>query len=146
MMDCTPYRRRGFLVPNIPSVPETPVFYTECLRKRVAYTRSPSTVPNATSAKRRKTLPAPNFSNCQKREGHCKKRSPECRREQEITAKKFAMTPKATQCHSEKPRYPKATQCPQKVDITPLSKSKKPISELTGFLVVGRRIELLLRD
>ena len=63
-----------------------------------------------------------------------------------ITAKKFAMPSKATQCHSEKPRCPKATQCPQKVDITPLSKSKKPISELTGFLVVGRRIELLLRD
>ena len=42
-----------------------------------------------------------------------------------ITAKKFAMPPKATQCHSEKPRCPKATQCPQKVDITPLSKSKK---------------------
>ena len=49
MMDCTPYRRRGFLVPNIPSVPETPVFYTECIRKRVAYTRSPSTVPRVHS-------------------------------------------------------------------------------------------------
>ena len=46
-----------------------------------------------------------------------------------ITAKEFAMLPKATQCHSEKPRCPKATQCPQKVDITPLSKSKKPISK-----------------
>ena len=31
MMECTPYRRRGFLVPNIPSVPETPVFSTESL-------------------------------------------------------------------------------------------------------------------
>ena len=70
MMDCTPYRRRGFLVPNIPSVPETPVFYTECLRKRVAYTMRPSPVPNATSAKMRKTLPVPNFSNCQKRGDH----------------------------------------------------------------------------
>ena len=26
-----PYQRRGFPVPNIHSVPETPVFYTECL-------------------------------------------------------------------------------------------------------------------
>ena len=49
MMDCTPYRRRGFLVPSFPSVPKTPVFYTECLRKRVAYTRSPSTVPRVHS-------------------------------------------------------------------------------------------------
>ena len=49
MVDCTPYRRMGFLVPNIPSVPETPVFYTECIRKRVAYTRSPSTVPRVHS-------------------------------------------------------------------------------------------------
>ncbi len=32
MMGCTPYRRRGFLVPNITSVPECTVFYTECLR------------------------------------------------------------------------------------------------------------------
>ena len=49
MMDCTPYRRRAFLVPNFLSVPETPVFYTECIRKRVAYTRSPSTVPRVHS-------------------------------------------------------------------------------------------------
>lgn len=26
-----PYRRRGFLAPNIPSVPEKPVLRTECL-------------------------------------------------------------------------------------------------------------------
>ena len=31
MMDCTPYRRRGFLVPNISSVPKAPVFCTERL-------------------------------------------------------------------------------------------------------------------
>ena len=64
-------------------------FSTECIfrtpgaplryRASIPYTRRPSTVPNATSAKRRKTLPAPNFSNCRKREGHCKKRSPECK-------------------------------------------------------------------
>ena len=34
-----PYRRRVFPVPNIPSVPEKPVFYTECFRKCVAYRR-----------------------------------------------------------------------------------------------------------
>ena len=32
---------------------------------------------------RRKVLPAPNLSNCQKREGHCPEHVPECRREQE---------------------------------------------------------------
>ena len=31
------------------AVPKTPVFYTECIRKRVAYTRSPSTVPRVHS-------------------------------------------------------------------------------------------------
>ena len=34
-----PYQRRGFPVPNITSVPEKPIFYTECFRKRVAYHR-----------------------------------------------------------------------------------------------------------
>ena len=65
--------------------------------ERVAYTRRPSPVPNATSAKRRKTLPAPNFSNCQKRKGHCKKRSPERRREQENHSQKVC---NATQSYS----------------------------------------------
>lgn len=31
------------------AIPKTPVFCTECLRKRVAYTRSPSTVPRVHS-------------------------------------------------------------------------------------------------
>ena len=34
------YPRSLFLAPNISSVPEKPVFYTECLRKCVAYHRS----------------------------------------------------------------------------------------------------------
>ena len=34
-----PYRRRPFLVPNIPSVPKAPIFYTECFRRCVAYHR-----------------------------------------------------------------------------------------------------------
>ena len=97
------------------AVPKTPVFYTECLRKRVAYTRRPSPVPNATSAKRRKTLPAPNFSNCQKRKGHCKKRSPERRREQENHSQKVC---NATQSYSVtlgKASMPQSYSVPQKV-------------------------------
>ena len=35
------------------------------------------------ATERRKVLPAPNLSNCQKREGHCPEHVPECRREQE---------------------------------------------------------------
>ena len=136
---------------NASRTPGAPLRY----RASIPYTRRPSTVPNATSAKRRKTLPAPNSSNCQKRgEAHLpEKRRPLQKaqpgtppRARKSQPKSLQCRPKATQCHSEKPRCPKATQCPQKVDITPLSKSKKPISELTGFLVVGRRIELLLRD
>ncbi len=33
------YHRRPSQIPNITPVPEKPVFYTECLRKRVAYHR-----------------------------------------------------------------------------------------------------------
>ena len=91
------YTRSPSTVPRVHSVHQKPVFYTECLRKRVAYTRRPSPVPNATSAKRRKTLPAPNFSNCQKRKDHCKKRSPERRREQENHSQKVC---NATQSYS----------------------------------------------
>ena len=35
------------------------------------------------ATERRKVLPVPNLSNCQKREGHCPEHVPECRREQE---------------------------------------------------------------
>ena len=48
---------------NASRTPGAPLRY----RASIPYTRRPSPVPNATSAKRRKTLPAPNFSNCQKR-------------------------------------------------------------------------------
>ena len=44
-----PYQRRGFPVPNITPVPEKPVFYTECFRKRVAYPRSLFFAPRAYS-------------------------------------------------------------------------------------------------
>ena len=46
---CVAYRRRGFLVPNIPSVPQEPVFCTECLWKRVAYRRRPVLTPHVHS-------------------------------------------------------------------------------------------------
>ena len=41
-----PYRRRAFSVPNISPVPEKPVFYTECLRKRIACPRRAFPVPS----------------------------------------------------------------------------------------------------
>ena len=44
-----PYPRRPFPVPNISSVPETPVFYTEYLRKRAAYPRKPFWAPSELS-------------------------------------------------------------------------------------------------
>ena len=42
---------------------------------------------------RRKVLPAPNLSNCQKREGHCPEHVPECRREQENNSLRPQNTP-----------------------------------------------------
>ena len=142
------------------AVPETPVFCTECLRKRIAYTRSPSTVPRVHSVhqealsgtecylgKKEKDLACSEFFKLPEKKRPSQKAQPGMPpRARKSQPKSLQCRPKATQCHSEKPRCPKATQCPQKVDSTPLSKSKKPISELTGFLVVGRRIELLLRD
>ena len=118
------------------AVPKTPVFYTECLRKRVAYTRSPSTAPRVHSVhqealsgtecyigKKEKDLACAEFFKLPE-----KKRSPSARKEKaiaksaarnaaaskKITAKKFAMPPKATQCHSEKPRCPKLLNAPRK--------------------------------
>ena len=110
------------------AVPKTPVFYTECLMKTrrvhqeplygtasIPYTRRPSPVQNATSAKRRKTLPAPNFSNCQKREGHCKKRSPERRREQENHSQKVCnAAPKLLSATRKSLDAPKLLNAPRK--------------------------------
>ena len=72
-----PYRRRVFPVPNIPAVPEKPVFYTKCLRTRIAYRRrlfcAPSASENASRTVggcsahrvpipyRRRVFPVPNF-------------------------------------------------------------------------------------
>ncbi len=142
-MNWTPYRRRGFLVPNIPSVPETPVF----LHRMPLKTRRVHQEPLYGTARPFRTPGGPlryRMLHRQKGERPCLRRIFQTARKEKaiaksaarnavaskkITAKKLAMPPKATQCHSEKPRCPKATQCPQKVDITPLSKSKKPISE-----------------
>ena len=44
-----PYRRSLFCAPNICSVPEKPVFYTECFRKRFAYRRRLFCAPSANS-------------------------------------------------------------------------------------------------
>ena len=71
-----------------------------------------------------------NFSNCQKREGHCKKRSPECRREQENHSQKVCnAAPKLLSATRKSLYAPKLLSAPRKSDITPLSESKKPISE-----------------
>ena len=124
-------------------VPQEAFLSTECVFRTVG---GPLRYRMPQTAERRRALTAANATAARKEEPSAKSAARDAAASKKITAKKFAMPSKATQCHSEKPRCPKATQCHQKVDITPLSKSKKPISELTGFLVVGRRIELLLRD
>ena len=45
------------------------------------------------ATERRKVLPAPNLSNCQKREGHGPEHVPECRREQENNSLRPQNTP-----------------------------------------------------
>ena len=96
---------------NASRTPGAPLRY----RASIPYTRRPSTVPNATSAKRRKTLPAPNSSNCQKREGHCKKRSPERRREQENHSQKVCnAAPKLLSATRKSLDAPKLLNAPRK--------------------------------
>ena len=45
------------------------------------------------ATERRRALPVPNLSNCQKREGHCPEHDPECRREQENNSLRPQNTP-----------------------------------------------------
>ena len=121
-----PYRKRLFFAPrafeNASRTPGAPLRY----RASIPYTRKPSPVPNATSAKRRKTLPAHEFLKLPEKRRPLQKAQPGMPpRASKSQPKSSQCRPKATQCHSEKPRCPKATQCHQKVDITPLSKSKK---------------------
>ena len=152
MMECTPYRRRGFLVPNISSVPKAPVFlHREPLKTRRVHqeplygTARPFRTPGGplryrmiprqkgerpclrripqTARKEEKPI-------CQKREGHCKKRSQECRREQENHSQKVCnAAPKLLSATRKSLYAPKLLSAPRKSDITPLSESKKPISE-----------------
>ena len=121
------------------AVPKTPVFCTECLRKRVAYTRNPSTVPRVHSVhqealsgtecyigKKEKDLACAEFlklpekrrsSSARKEKAIAKSAARNAAASKKITAKKFAMPPQSYSIP------------PKKVDITPLSTSKKPISK-----------------
>ena len=82
---------------NASRTPGAPLRY----RASIPYTRRPSTVQNATSAKRRKTLPAPNFSNCQKRrEAHLpEKRRPLQKAQPGMLPRARKSQPKSLQCH-----------------------------------------------
>ena len=68
--DALPYHRRGFPIPNIPSVPEKPVFCTECLRKRAAYTRRPFLAPSELSVPE-KALSGTEFFKLPEKGEHC---------------------------------------------------------------------------
>ena len=61
-------------------VPQEPIFCTARIFRTVG---GPFWYRISQMPERRKVLPAPNLSNCQKREGHCPEHDPECRREQE---------------------------------------------------------------
>ena len=125
-----PYRRSLFFTPNASeNVSRTPGNLFEH-RMRIPYRRMPSPVPNATKQERGKSLLTPNSSNCQKRRDQCKKRSPGCRREQENHSQKVCnAVPKLLSATRKSLYAPKLLSAPRKSDITPLSESKKPISE-----------------
>ena len=88
-----------------------------------------------------------NFSNSQKREGHCKKRSPERHREQENHSQKVCnAAPKLLSATRKSLYAPKLLSAPESPTLHRYLNQKSRSAKLTGFLVVGRRIELLLRD
>ena len=70
-----PYPRRPFPVPNISSVPETPVFYTEYLRKRAAYPRKPFWAPSELSVPE-EALSGTEFFKLPEKGEHCPHRMP----------------------------------------------------------------------
>ena len=97
---------------NASRTPGAPLRYSAS----IPYTRRPSQVPNDTSAKRRKTLPAHEFLKLPEKRRPLQKAQPGMPpRARKSQPKSLQCRPKATQCHSEKPLCPKATQCPQKV-------------------------------
>ena len=89
---------------------------------------------------RRKVLPAPNLSNCQKGEGHCPEHVPECRREQENNSLRPQNTPAnstttqrpTTATHSANKKHhqyktpPASTVTPQAVRKVRFSKCNRP--------------------
>ena len=71
-------------------VPQEPVFCTARIFRTVG---GPLRYRISQMPERRKALPAPNLSNCQKREGHGPEHVPECRREQENNSLRPQNTP-----------------------------------------------------
>ena len=78
---------------------------------------------------RRKVLPAPNLSNCQKGEGHCPEHVPECRREQENNSLRPQNTnalhnlPVTTATHSANKKHHQHPQSPPRLSEKSASQS-----------------------
>ena len=92
---------------------------------------------------RRKVLPAPNLSNCQKGKGHCPEHVPECRREQENNSLRPQNTPAnstttqrpTTATHSANKKHHQHPQSPpQAVRKVRFSKCNRP----SGYSGRGR--------
>ena len=161
MMECTPYRRRGFLVPNISSVPKAPVFlHREPLKTRRVHqeplygTARPFRTPGGPL--RYRMIPRQKgerpclrriFQTARKEKAIAKSAARNAAASKKITAKKFAMPPQSYSVPLGKASMPQSYSVPpESPTLHRYLNQKSRSAKLTGFLVVGRRIELLLRD
>ena len=122
-------------------VPHEPVFCTARIFRTVG---GPFWYRISQMPERRKVLPAPNLSNCQKREGHGPEHDPECRREQENNSLRPQNTPanstttqrpttathpathSANKKHHQYKTPPASTVTPQAVRKVRFSKCNRP--------------------
>ena len=99
---------------------------------------------------RRKALPAPNLSNCQKREGHGPEHVPECRREQENNSLRPQNTPAnstttqrpTTATHSANKKHHQY-KAPPASTVTPPGCPKSPLLKVqSAFWAILAGVEL----
>ena len=120
-------RKGGFRYRISPPYRRSLFFYTECLRKRVAY-RRPSPVPNFANARKEESIACTECFKRQKGEGHCPEHGPECRREQENHSRR----PQNTSANSATTQRPTTVTHPASTaSLPPQLHTQPPASTVT---------------
>ena len=125
-------------------VPQEAFLSTECVFRTV---EGPLRYRMPQTAERRRALPAANATTARKEETSAKSAARNAAASKKITAKKFAMPPQSYSVPLGKASMPQSYSVPpESPTLHRYLNQKSRSAKLTGFLVVGRRIELLLRD